>query len=136
MKHPAPLLATGLAALGLAAFLLPAAAHAVSAGEESAQGTAAEAKPHKSLKRHTSRRPAHRWRGYGFLPGYTPPPRQGREIAEIPGREYSYHGPYWYGDHVWYGYGPPRFYRGRWNGGSFGPCWTSTPIGFVWNCGK
>lgn len=30
----------------------------------------------------------------------------------------------------------PRFYRGRWNGGSFGPCWTSTPIGYMWNCGQ
>ena len=24
----------------------------------------------------------------------------------------------------------------RWNGGGFGPCWTQTPIGNVWNCGR
>ena len=36
---------------------------------------------------------------------------------------------------VWW-YGGPRFYRGRWNGGGFGPCWTQTPIGNVWNCGR
>jgi hypothetical protein len=33
-------------------------------------------------------------------------------------------------------YGGPGFYRGRWNGGGFGPCWTQTPIGNVWNCGR
>ena len=26
-------------------------------------------------------------------------------------------------------------YGGRYNGGGFGPCWTRTPIGPVWNCG-
>ena len=31
--------------------------------------------------------------------------------------------------HHWHDYGF------RWNGGSFGPCWTSTPIGLMWNCG-
>src|ERR1035437_5063944 len=35
-----------------------------------------------------------------------------------------------------YWYGGPGFYRGRWNGGGFGPCWTQTPIGNVWNCGR
>ena len=38
-------------------------------------------------------------------------------------------GPTWW-------YGGPRFYRNRWNGGGFGPCWTQTPIGNVWNCGR
>ena len=33
-------------------------------------------------------------------------------------------------------YGGPGFYRSRWNGGGFGPCYTQTPIGPVWNCGK
>ena len=39
-----------------------------------------------------------------------------------------------YGHHY---YGPawPGFYRGRWNGGGFGPCYTQTPIGYMWNCG-
>jgi len=41
---------------------------------------------------------------------------------------------YWYmGD--WHYFGRPGFYRGRYNGGSFGPCWSWTPIGPAWNCG-
>jgi hypothetical protein len=57
--------------------------------------------------------------GYGFLPGYEPP-----EVVE------------WRRNHrPGYWYGGPRFYRGRWNGGGFGPCWTQTPIGPHWNCG-
>ena len=35
-----------------------------------------------------------------------------------------------------YGWGRPGFYRGQWNGGSFGPCWTSTPIGMMPTCGQ
>ena len=42
---------------------------------------------------------------------------------------------YWSGGEWRYGYGGPGFYRGRWNGGTIGPCWTWTPIGRVWNCG-
>ena len=38
--------------------------------------------------------------------------------------------------HPSYWYGWPGWYRGRWNGGGFGPCWTQTPIGNVWNCGR
>ena len=34
-----------------------------------------------------------------------------------------------------YGFGPPGYVNGRWNGGSIGPCYTQTPIGFIWNCG-
>jgi hypothetical protein len=65
-------------------------------------------------------------RGYGFLPGYEPP--------EITRRERYGRAP-WVRDstYPWYGY--PGFYRGRWNGGGFGPCYTKTPIGPVWNCG-
>jgi len=55
------------------------------------------------------------WHGYGFLPGYPPGPS-----------EYRYQN-YWYGG--------PQFYRGRWNGGGFGPCYTKTPIGPIYNCG-
>jgi hypothetical protein len=69
-------------------------------------------------KRHV----VHRWHGYGFLPGYRSPERieweQARNRRPV----------YWYGG--------PGFYRGRWNGGGFGPCWTQTPIGNVWNCGR
>jgi hypothetical protein len=50
-----------------------------------------------------------------------------RERAEHYYRLYGsqYYGPAW-----------PRFYRGRWNGGGFGPCYTQTPIGPMWNCGR
>jgi hypothetical protein len=64
----------------------------------------------------------HHWHGYGFLPGYRSPERIELEQARARGPVY------WYGG--------PGFYRGRWNGGGFGPCWTQTPIGNVWNCGR
>jgi len=70
-------------------------------------------------KRHVTRH----WRGYGFLPGYRSPERIEWERA----RE---RGPVFYWD------ARPGFYRGRWNGGGFGPCWTQTPIGPMWNCGR
>ena len=63
-----------------------------------------------------------RWHGYGFLPGYRSPERIEAEQAR------NRRPVYWYGG--------PGFYRGRWNGGGFGPCWTQTPIGNVWNCGR
>ena len=64
---------------------------------------------------------------YGFLPGYEPP-----EVAEARReREYRENHPY-----TFYGPAWPRFYRGRWNGGGFGPCYTQTPIGAMWNCGN
>jgi hypothetical protein len=68
-------------------------------------------------KRHVTRG----WHGYGFLPGYRPPERIQWESM------HSRSPAYWYGG--------PGFYRGRWNGGGFGPCWTPTPIGPHWNCG-
>jgi hypothetical protein len=72
-------------------------------------------------KRHAVRH----WHGYGFLPGYRTPEQIEHEDTVKAWRR----GPaYWYGG--------PRFYRGRWNGGGFGPCWTQTPIGNVWNCGR
>jgi hypothetical protein len=74
-------------------------------------------------KRHVTRH----WHGYGFLPGYRPPEVIERERAE---HYYRVFGPQYYGP-AW-----PRFYRGRWNGGGFGPCWTQTPIGPMWNCGR
>jgi len=70
---------------------------------------------------HEKRAPNRSWHGYGFLPGYEPP-----EIIEW--RSARARRPtFWYGG--------PGFYRGRWNGGGFGPCWTPTPIGPHWNCG-
>jgi len=70
---------------------------------------------------HGKRHPDRGWHGYGFLPGYQPP-----EIVEWE-RMRSRPPTYWYGG--------PHFYKGRWNGGGFGPCWTATPIGPHWNCG-
>jgi hypothetical protein len=69
-------------------------------------------------KRHVTRH----WHGYGFLPGYRSPERIAWERARSRGPVY------WYGR--------PGFYRGRWNGVGFGPCWTQTPIGPMWNCGR
>jgi hypothetical protein len=71
---------------------------------------------------HGKRQAARHWHGYGFLPGYRSPERIEWELAR------SREPVYWYGG--------PGFYRGRWNGGGFGPCWTQTPIGNVWNCGR
>lgn len=64
--------------------------------------------------------------GYGFLPGVRTPQQIERERA----RRYYASGPHWYGPAI------PGFYRGRWNGGGFGPCYTQTPIGYQWNCGR
>ncbi len=69
------------------------------------------------------------WQGYGFLPGY---PRSERERQRHRRQEWRY---YTWDGRVLYGWGRPGFYRGRYNGGSFGPCWTATPIGLQWNCG-
>ncbi len=84
------------------------------------------ASAHKRQLRH--------WHGYGFLPGYHQPSN-----PHIPVYGANRSGPdftpmYWYmGD--WHYFGRPGFYRGRYNGGSFGPCWSWTPIGPAWNCG-
>ena len=82
------------------------------------------AKTHKHVvdkKKHHYRSP------YGFLPGYEPPEvaeaRRERDYRES--HPYTFYGPAW-----------PRFYHGRWNGGGFGPCYTQTPIGAMWNCGN
>jgi len=74
----------------------------------------------------------------GFLPGYRQPlplaewrdrsPRHG-------GGDFSRDRRYWSGGEWRYGWGGAGFYRGRYNGGGFGPCWAQTPIGPMWNCG-
>lgn len=70
------------------------------------------------------------WHGYGFLPGYRPPQR-----LQTEGPSPRDTGHYFWGDPGYNFYGGPGVYRGRWNGGGFGPCYTRTPIGPVWNCG-
>ena len=78
-------------------------------------------------KPHAAKRHVTHWHGYGFLPGYRPPEVVERDRAR---HYYELYGPQYYGP-AW-----PRYYRGRWNGGGFGPCYTQTPIGPFWNCGK
>ena len=78
-------------------------------------------------KGHAKRHAKLIWRGYGFLPGY----RQPEPIERAPAPTLHY----FYGYPGYNFYGGPRFYRGRWNGGGFGDCWTQTPIGPHWNCG-
>ena len=87
------------------------------------------------------------WKGYGFLPGYRQPLSNSiplykqkdamRRLARNDRR-------HWYIDPVpqyyrwngeWRYFGRPGFGGGRYNGGTFGPCWTRTPIGPIWNCG-
>jgi hypothetical protein len=79
--------------------------------------------------------PKHHWNGYGFLPGYRQPP----DLTDWRSRGASddgYELRYWHDGQLLYGWGHAGFYRGRWNGGSFGPCWTSTPIGMMPTCGQ
>lgn len=71
------------------------------------------------------------WKGYGFLPGYPRTERERQRDKALSERRYIDR----FG-RVSYGFGGPGFYRGQYNGGSFGPCWTSTPIGMMWNCGR
>ena len=75
-----------------------------------------------AASRHRKRKYSGYTKEYGFLPGYAEV-RAARLRADKWGTN-----PYWYGG--------PGFYRGQWNGGGFGPCWTRTPIGMVWNCGR
>jgi hypothetical protein len=93
------------------------------------------------------KRPHQLWHGYGFLPGYQQPLSNSqplyaqkdamRRLARSEKRPwYIDPTPRYYGyDGNQYYFGRPGFYNGHYNGGSFGPCWTQTPIGRVWNCG-
>lgn len=90
---------------------------------------------------------AKRWHGYGFLPGYRQPPNNSvppwldntpRSRWALRKRRPWYIDPtpdYFGWDGEWHYVGRPGFYRGRYNGGTLGPCWTRTPIGPIWNCG-
>ena len=77
--------------------------------------------PH-ATNRAAKRHPRQVWHGYGFLPGYRTPERIDWDNARARGVQW------WYGS--------PRWYHGQWNHGGFGPCYTETPIGEIWNCGK
>ena len=114
-----------LAFLAAAFLLLPDASLAATSHKQKVQRTRVivHAKP-----RH--------WHGYGFLPGYRPQlaESQGTPVygPPIPRREPRYIN--LYNGNVQYGWGHPGYFRGQWNGGSFGPCWTYTPIGMMPNC--
>jgi hypothetical protein len=97
-----------------------------------------------------NKRPRPVWHGYGFLPGYQQPPSNSQPLyAQKNGYARAAHAAFrnrrpWYIDPTpeyfgydgdWHYFGWPGFYRGHYNGGTFGPCWTQTPIGPVWNCG-
>ena len=110
-------------ALALAATLIVVSLPAMAAPTSGA--AARKHATHRHVARKT-RRVVRHWHGYGFLPGYRPPEVIERE-RERRARE---NGPLWYGP-AW-----PGFYRGRWNGGGFGPCYVSTPIGYMWTCGN
>ncbi|SFN84615.1 hypothetical protein SAMN05216573_12381 [Bradyrhizobium sp. Rc3b] len=87
------------------------------------------------------------WQGYGFLPGYRQPLsdsiplyKQKESMGRLsrPNRRHWYIDPvpeYYGWDGEWHYFGHPDLRGGRYNGGSFGPCWTRTPIGPIWNCG-
>lgn len=96
----------------------------------------------------TQKRPKPVWHGYGFLPGYRQPLSNSQPLYAQKDalRRYARSNrrpwyidpvPYYYGfyDGEWHYFGRPGFGGGRYNGGTFGPCWTRTPIGPIWNCG-
>jgi hypothetical protein len=89
-----------------------------------------------------------RWHGYGFLPGYHQPLSNAVPLIRMKDSELRMArrerrpwyidrtpGYYRWSDGEHYYFGQPGFFRGRYNGGSIGPCWTQTPIGPIWNCG-
>jgi hypothetical protein len=93
-------------------------------------------------------RPVSHWHGYGFLPGYHQPLNNSLPLSAqtLPTSRMALRkGRHWYIDPVpsyygydgnWHYFGRPGFDNGgRYNGGSYGPCWTRTPIGPAWNCG-
>jgi hypothetical protein len=95
----------------------------------------------------TQKRAKPAWHGYGFLPGYHQPPSNSQPLygrKDVALRVARNKKRLWYIDPTpeylgyegdWHYFGWPGFYRGHYNGGTFGPCWTRTPIGAVWNCG-
>jgi hypothetical protein len=115
-----------------ASSLLPATTMA-----KRAEGKQAEEKRNPKIVVH----PRQRQKGYGFLPGYRQPPYQAEWRDRSVRHGVGYPPPYelrFLSDdgELRYGWGYPGTFRGRWNGGSFGPCWKSTPIGLMWTCGR
>ena len=122
-----PLRTSGVIAIALSLLLAPAAVAAPghAAPKQAHHKHAHQKRTHHKRVVHKKRHISRHWHGYGFLPGYVPPEVAQRRREEEYRESHPFYGPAW-----------PRFYRGRWNGGGFGPCWTQTPIGYMWNCGK
>jgi hypothetical protein len=117
------------------AFVLAIPAVAEEASPPTPQAKAAKSAPapaKRAVKRTIKRSP----RSYGFLPGYEPPPDNNRPDYRRNARSVYADGRYvsWAG--TYYGWGRPGYVHGRWNGGSIGPCYTQTPIGLIWTCGR
>ena len=110
-----------LVAVALAALLPPPAADAAPARKKIVVGDQKIVIVHKFKQA-----PLRMAKGVGFLPGYRTPEQL---------RRIEYRPRYWYAGSLYY-FGRPQWYGGRWNGGSFGPCWTSSPIGMQWTCGR
>ncbi len=120
----------------LLAFALAAPVAAVSAFVSpvlAAPGAAAAKHDKAPRKRQKTRRTQPR--SYGFLPGVRTPAQIERQRRADERRRgwIVYDG---WGNVYRYGIPDAGFHRGRWSGGTLGPCWTQTPIGPVWNCGK
>jgi hypothetical protein len=113
-----------ISAAALAASLLFAQGLAQATSTEPAHRQIKHKRPHLTVRH---------WHGYGFLPGYRPPEVIARERAE---RNRYRPQIMVFGDWMDNPLEQPRFFHGRWNGGGFGPCWTYTPIGMMWNCGQ
>jgi hypothetical protein len=125
-------------ALASAVFMaLPAAAEPATPAAGSAQVTRPAVTKRVAAKRAAQRTLRRGPQSYGFLPGYEPPPDNNRPDYRRNARSVYADGRFvtWRGD-VYYGWGRPGYVHGRWNGGSIGPCYTQTPIGLVWNCGR
>jgi hypothetical protein len=102
----------------------PAAAAAGVTAAQKERALAARPLAKRPFTKRTAPRRAARRAPYGFLPGYRSP-----EFIERQQRLSAASRPF-------YALPWARFHRGRWNGGGFGPCYTYTPIGPVWNCGR
>ena len=122
---------------GIRMALALAVTMALTAPPAQAKSTDSDSKARTKVTIHARRH----WHGHGFLPGYHQPPSlsdwhdRTRRRADLKDRyERRYFNP-WTGQ--WdYGWGGPRYYHGQWNGGGFGPCWVSTPIGMMPTCGQ
>ena len=115
------------------AFAALAAVLLVAPASHASPDAAPQASVKKPAKKHVVKRVP---KGVGFLPGYRTPEQIERDRQKEIQRERRAYYRAGGARIAYWRYPQPQFYRGRWNGGDFGPCWTHTPIGYQWNCGK